>query len=475
MKKPQHIVILGAGESGVGAALLAKQKGYKVLVSDTNMLAPNLREELSRADIDFEEGGHSLDKLLQADLVVKSPGIPQNAAVVVELRLRGVEIVSEIEFGFRHCPHRNIIAVTGTNGKTTTCKLIYDILQRDGQDVGLAGNIGYGFCRMLAIQPHDCYVLEVSSFQLEDCYMFHPHIAVLTNLAENHLDRYNGSMDAYAAAKFRIVQRQGPQDHFITSMDSPEGLRYLARHAVEAQLHLFSRMSHPAVVAWTTATSLHFMSYSQAPPQPSGSGRSRKNQVLKFALENQALAREANRQNAMAAGVVANLKNARKESIRDSFTTFENEPHRLEKVNVVEEVEFINDSKATNVNATWYALSEFKKPVIWIAGGVDKGADFTMLADMVEKHVRALVTIGRDGKRIQEAFGHLNIDMQHCDTMDEAVALGFKWAKKGESVLLSPAMASFDMFSNYEFRGEAFKAAIRRIVRNLSKSAEEEA
>lgn len=447
-----RVSILGAGESGVGAALLAQKMGHEVFVSDLGAKAPDGVKELAAAGIDYETGKHDKVKILASDTIVKSPGIPDTAPLVVEARAKGIPVISEIEFGGRYTSAKKV-AITGTNGKTTTATLTHHVLQSCGMQSVLAGNVGTSFARMVASgQEPDVYVLEVSSFQLDGMFDFKADVAILLNITPDHLDRYNNKFSEYVASKFRIIRNQGPQDHFITSADDPVIQDELKNHdmamnywPVSTQQSLTDLGNRGAGI---TDNLLHINTL---------------NEPFTMKIQELALQGKHNLFNSMAAGVTARLFELRKELVRDSLTNFENIEHRLEFVTKVHGITFINDSKATNINSTWYALESIDKPVIWIAGGVDKGNDYSELYELVDDKVKALICLGTDNAKLKKAFAGRIDTILDAESANEAVQLAYDLGLKGDTVLLSPACASFDLFSNYEDRGHQFKAAVRSL------------
>lgn len=439
----RNIVILGSGESGVGAALLAKKMGYEVMVSDKSQITRKYKIELEEAQIPYEEGSHSMDKVLAADEIIKSPGIPEKAPIIKEIRQNNIPIISEIEFGYRHAKGK-IVAITGSNGKTTTTNLVYHILKNAKLDVAMGGNVGYSFARIVAEGEHDYYVLEISSFQLDDIKTFKPYISVITNITEDHLDRYDYKLENYVASKFKITQNQDSNDYLIICSDDEETNNYLENNKINTTMIPFS---------WSHQTSEGAYTY--------------KNEMIiqiqkkKFSmiLQELALSGRHNTYNSMAAGIVSKLLGVRNDIIRDSLQDFKNLEHRLEFVTTVRGVDFINDSKATNINSTWYALESMEKDIIWIAGGVDKGNDYTVLQELVSKRVKAIVCLGKDNEKIHQAFSSVVGCILDTTSAEEAVKTAYNLAQPGEVVLLSPACASFDLFDNYEDRGRQFKAA----------------
>jgi len=451
MNPASEIVILGAAESGVGAALLARRLGHAVFVSDAGPLKPRFVAELEAAGIAYEGGGHSHERLLKARLVIKSPGIPQTAPTVQALRQARVPIISEIEFAYRHCPGK-VVAVTGTNGKTTTVTMIHAIFRHAGLNVGLCGNVGNSFARMLAEEPaHDWYVLEISSFQLEDIDTFRPHVAVITNLSENHLDRYGYSMQAYGEAKLRIAENQTEDDYFVYCLDSPALVQLVDanRHRLHGQL-LTTTLdpNQPATVHLVNNILTIDMNTN-----------SKKKPVVGISFETKDQP-TTNKYNSMAAAVVAHVSSIRKEAIRESLNELGGLPNRIETVDTINGIEYINDSKATNVNSVWYALESMQKPVIWIVGGVDKGNDYGQIVSLVDKKVRGIVMIGDKVDKILAAFDGKPYPCIKAASMADAVQKATDLANEGDVVLLSPACASFDWFDSYEARGEAFRQAV---------------
>lgn len=447
----ERIVILGGGESGTGAAKLALKKGYVVFLSDAGKLADKYRHSLSASGIEFEEGVHTLDKMLNASLVVKSPGISPESATVKALTDRNIPVISEIEFAYRHT-NAKIIGITGTNGKTTTTALIHHILKKAGLNAGLAGNIGKSFALSVAEKEYDYYVLELSSFQLDDIETFSPHIAILLNISPDHMDRY-GTLDRYIDSKFRITRNQQECDHFIYWNEDPSIAQGLKRHKVKSTLHPFSTECTPLSAICIENNQIIFNHRKQHQQQK---------QTL-MSIFDLALRGKHNLYNSMAASVAAKILDIKNEVIRESLSDFQSVEHRLERVNIVHGIEFINDSKATNVNSVWYALESMQKPVIWIAGGVDKGNDYSMLNDLVKQKVKAIICLGTDNRKIHKAFKGIVQDITDASSAMEAVQIAYAKGKKGDAVLLSPACASFDLFKSYEDRGWQFKEAVRSL------------
>ncbi|MDW8158970.1 MAG: UDP-N-acetylmuramoyl-L-alanine--D-glutamate ligase [Bacteroidia bacterium] len=456
MKKSNLIVVLGAGESGVGAALLAKSKGLNVFVSDASIIKPNFRKELEENNIPFEEGQHTLKLLREAELVIKSPGISPYLPYIQDLLAQGIPTYSEIEFAYQFVTAAKIIAVTGTNGKSTTVSLIYHILKQANWNVQLGGNIGYSFARLLLQKEPQWYVLEVSSYQLEFIQKFRPNIALILNLYPHHLERYNNQLSLYAKAKFNIFKNQVAEDFFIYGCYSPLLVQELAKAKYLSQPLCFGWEPREELNAWFDGNSICFH---MKKDKPKGA------KTIKIPIDEAQSRSKSFIYNSMAAGLVGNLLDIKKESIRNSFMTFENLEHRLERVCEIEGVEFINDSKATNVNSAWFALEQMNRNVIWVVGGKDTGtSDFGMLFPLVKEKVKALILLGREVERIAEAFSGIGKPMFKVDSMQMAVQKAFSLAERGEVVLLSPACPSFDMFENFEERGNAFKAEVKKLL-----------
>ena len=439
------LVILGAQESGVGAALLAKKLGMPVFVSDAGTIKDNYRAELVANNIAFEEGGHTAAIVLAADEVVKSPGIPDTASLVRAATDQGTPVISEIEFASQHTK-ATIVGITGANGKTTTTLLAGHILRKAGMDVGVGGNVGHSFARLVAERDRPLYVLELSSFQLDGIRSFKPHIAVLLNITPDHLDRYAYRMENYVASKFRIAMNQTDGDHFIHCADDQEIARGLTLHTVKARRWPFSIMNTMPLGGSLQDKQLHIHS-----DQTTFSMS-----ILELALQG-----KHNAYNSLAAGIAARILEVRDDVLRESLSDFQNVEHRLERVITVNGVEFINDSKATNVNSAWYALESMEKPVIWVVGGTDKGNDYGILRDLVKQKVKAIVCLGTDNEKIHKAFAGLVSVIIDTPSAQQAVRSAYDLAENGDVVLLSPACASFDLFENYEDRGRQFKAAVR--------------
>lgn len=442
----KRVVILGGGESGVGAALLAKRKGYEVFVSDGSSLKENYRNELLSEGIPFEEGMHTLDRVLLADEVIKSPGIPESSVVMKAIRAKGIRVISEVELAYRYKGDSRIVAITGSNGKTTTTSLVYQLCRCAGLDVALVGNIGYSFARQVALEPHELYVVEISSFQLDDIDQFCPHVAILTNITEDHLDRYDYVFLNYINSKFRITMNQGPADFFIYCADDAVTQAYLKNFSISSNQLPISMKREVSPGAFIKDGDMYVRTG---------------NEVMTMSVFDFALKGKHNQYNTMAACVAAATLDIRKDKIRDAVQHFEQLEHRMEYVATVRGVEFINDSKATNVNSTWYALESMTRPTILILGGVDKGNDYSLLAEGIRDKVKAIICLGKDTKKIHEAFDKIVNVLVDTHSAEEAVQTAFHLAAKGDTVLLSPACASFDLFKNYEDRGQQFKKAVK--------------
>lgn len=449
------LVILGAGESGCGAARLARKLGQEVFVSDNRPVASPFREDLLANDVPFEEGGHNLTRICQATEVIKSPGIPEDATVLKAARKAGIPVISELEYAGRYAQGKRI-CITGSNGKTTTSHLIAHILRKAGKDVALCGNVGQSFAGMLADGQHDYWVIEVSSFQLDGMFEFKSDIAILLNITPDHLDRYHYSFDAYASSKMRIMRNLGTGGAFIYNHDDPVIQDKLLAASTSADLYPFSLEDITLTEgAWIRGTNTPWTKNEFVIQTKTGQ--------LTMTLENLALQGRHNVYNSMAAGIATRILDIRKEVIKESLSDFENISHRLEFVANVHGIEFINDSKATNVNASWFALESMNKPVIWIAGGMDKGNDYNMLRGIVRQKVKAIVCLGKDNRAIRNAFSDLVATILETDNAMDAVNEAYYLGEKGDVVLLSPACASFDLFTNYEDRGEQFKLAVKKL------------
>ena len=440
----KRIVILGGGESGVGTALLCKQQGYDVFLSDEGLLKQHYKDELLANKIEFEEGAHTSASILNADEVMKSPGIPHSNPMVKDLMAKGIPILSEMEIAYRYKGSSRIIGITGSNGKTTTTSMIYQICKQAGLDCALVGNIGNSIARQIATDPKPLYVVEISSFQLDDIISFRPDVAVLTNITEDHLNRYDYNFENYIHAKFNIIKNQTAEDFFIYNADDPVTDTYLKQYPFHSQPLPISMQRELPKGAYIKDATMHVKH-----------GESMSMSIFDFALKG-----KHNQYNTMAAAVASSVVGIRKDKIRDAVASFESLEHRMEKVATVRGIEFVNDSKATNVNSTWFALESMDKPVTLILGGVDKGNDYELIRDMVSEKVKAIVCMGIDNQKIHQAFdGVVNLIID-ADSATDAVQKAYKASTKGDVVLLSPACASFDLFKNYEDRGNQFKKAV---------------
>ena len=451
----KRIVILGAGESGTGCAILALQKGYDVFVSDKGEIKANNANELEKIGAAFEQNQHNEDLILNADEIIKSPGIPDTAEIIVKAKAKNIAIISEIEFASRYTNAKHV-GITGTNGKTTTTLLCYHILQKAGFNVGLGGNIGKSYARQVAENNFEYYVLELSSFQLDNTYTFRPNIAILCNITPDHLDRYNYEFQNYIDSKFRIAMNQTKDDYFIYCADDQITVENLSTHKIDAQKLPFTYNKKLEKGAYVLDKEFNLL-------DNNNNSTNNNNHYLTMFINDFALKGIHNSYNGMAAAIAANVLNISKENIRESLTDFQNVEHRLEYVATIGGVEYINDSKATNVNSTWYALESMEKPIVWIVGGVDKGNDYESLLPMVKEKVKVIVCLGLDNTKIHAAFGkHVDI-MLNTSSAEEAVKVAKRFAAKGDVVLLSPACASFDLFTNYEDRGWQYKAAVKNL------------
>jgi len=444
----KKLVILGGGESGVGASLLAKQKGYDVFLTDGSSLKEIYRNELLNAGIEFEEGSHTDERILDADEVVKSPGIPEKNEMVKKIRAKGIGIISEIELAYRFKGNSKVIGITGSNGKTTTTALTYHICKTAGLDCAMVGNIGFSFARQVATDPKPLYVAEISSFQLDDIKTFRPDVAILTNITEDHLDRYEYKFENYIRSKFRIAMNQDKNDHFIYCLDDEVTMKYLNEFNIQSNQLPISMKKEPLNGAFIKDGDMYVRTG---------------NDYVSMSVYDFALKGIHNQYNTMAACVAASTLELRKEKIREAVTTFQSLEHRMESVATIRGVEFINDSKATNVNSTWYALESMNKPTILILGGVDKGNDYSLIVDLVKEKVKAIICLGTDNRKIHEAFGNITSPIVNTGSASESVHAAFHFAEKGDVVLLSPACASFDLFKNYEDRGNQFKKAVKEL------------
>ncbi|MEZ7838445.1 MAG: UDP-N-acetylmuramoyl-L-alanine--D-glutamate ligase [Flavobacteriales bacterium] len=435
------IAVLGAGESGVGAALLAQKKGLTVFVSDFGQIKEPYQKELSDNGIEWEQGTHTEERILAADILIKSPGIPETL-LVKKARQQGIEVLSEIEFAYRYCKGK-IVAITGSNGKTTTATLVHHLLKGAKLDVALAGNIGDSFARCLSLSDHDYWVLELSSFQLDDIHQFKPYIAILLNLSPDHLDRYEGEMENYVASKLRITENQDLNDYFIYWNEDDLIKKNLNKvKAVKLPFGEQTSTTGASLINETIEININ-------------------REQLTMTIHELALQGKHNTYNSMAGGIAAKLLGITNDIVRECLSDFEKIEHRLEPVLKVYGVDYINDSKATNVNATWYALDSMTKSVVWICGGVDKGNNYEELVPLVSKKVKAIVCLGADNTKLIKTFGGVVDVIESSNSMEMAVKAAYKLAKKGDTVLLSPACASFDLFTSYEDRGRQFKKQIR--------------
>ncbi len=442
----KKIAVLGAGESGAGAAVLAKKKGFDVFVSDMSKIKEKYKTLLFEHNILWEEGHHTEEEILSADEIIKSPGIPSNAPIVTKCIEKGINIISEIEFAGRYTDSK-MICITGSNGKTTTTSLIYHIFKSAGYDVGLAGNIGNSLALQVAERPHAYYIIELSSFQLDNMYDFRANIAVLLNITPDHLDRYDGKMQNYVDAKMRIIQNQTGEDSFIYWMEDPIIQRELKKYDIKAAELPFSFLKKNGSIGYIEEGQYHIES-----PTP-----------FNMELEELSLRGRHNIYNSLAAGIAANAAGIKKKYIRESLSNFPGVEHRLEKVTRVRGVEYINDSKATNVDACWYALESMKTKVILIIGGTDKGNDYNAIKDLVREKCVGLVYLGADNTKLHNFFDEMGIPYKDTHSMKECIEACYKMAQPGETVLLSPCCASFDLFKNMEDRGNQFKELVRNL------------
>jgi UDP-N-acetylmuramoylalanine--D-glutamate ligase len=443
----KRIVVIGAGESGTGAAVLAKQKGFEVFVTDKGAIKQKYKDVLSHHGIEWEELQHTEEKLLTAHEIIKSPGIPNKVPIIKALNEKGIPVISEIEFAARYT-NAKMICITGSNGKTTTTTLMHHILQKAGYNVAMGGNVGKSFALLVAENKYDYFVLELSSFQLDDMHEFRAHIAILLNITPDHLDRYDYKLENYAAAKFRILQNQQPEDAFIYCLDDEVTMNEISKRKIVAKQFPFSIREAVKEGAFANEKELFINT---------------NNTQLSMTIEELALQGKHNLYNSMAAGIAARLLEVRKETIRESLADVQNVEHRMEFVARINNMDFINDSKATNVNSTWYALESITTPIVWIVGGVDKGNDYQSLFELVKDKVKAIVCLGTDNAKIIKSFSDKVETIVEAGTAKEAVALSYRLGSKGDTVLLSPACASFDLFENYEDRGRQFKAAVKAL------------
>lgn len=447
--KKYEVIILGGGESGVGAAVLAKIKGLDVFLTDAGQLAPLYERELEEHDIPFEQGGHTENLVLNASLIVKSPGIPEKNELVKKIRAKNIQVISEIELAYRYKGDSKIVGITGTNGKSTTTSLIYHICKEAGLGVALVGNIGISIARQVALKPKALYVAEISSFQLDDIQHFRPDIAILLNITEDHLDRYEYDIQKYIQSKFKIVQNQKPGDYFIYNIDDPLITGHLKNISISSNLLPFSMKQEVSKGAYIKNSEMLI--------------KLQEEQVSMNIYDFVALKGKHNQYNTMAAGIAASVLDIRKEKIRSAVQTFESLAHRMEFVATIRGVDFINDSKGTNLNSVWFALESMEKPTVLIMGGVDKGNDYTLIADLVSEKVKAIVCIGLDNQKIAEAFKDIVPQIVQTASMKDAVEQAYHLAEKGDAVLLSPGCSSFDLFKNYMDRGDQFKENVKNL------------
>lgn len=442
----KRIVILGAGESGAGAAVLAKKEGFDVFVSDMSKINDKYKKILDDHNIEWEEGHHTEEKILNASEIVKSPGIPKEAPMIKKVMEKGIHIISEIEFASRYT-NSKMVCITGSNGKTTTTSLIYHIFKEAGYDAGLAGNIGKSLALQVAEDPHEYYIIELSSFQLDNMYDFHANIAILLNITPDHLDRYDFCMQNYVDAKMRIIQNQTEKDSFIYWNDDPIIKKELEKYDIKAILFPFSELKENGSIGYIEE----------------GKYTIEKPTLFNMEQEELSLSGKHNIYNSLAAGIATNIAGIKKEVIRKSLSDFPGVEHRLEKVTKVGGVQYINDSKATNVDACWYALESMKTPTILIVGGKDKGNDYDAIKPLVKEKCVGLVYLGADNKKLHDNFDNMGIPVRDTHSMKECVQACYEMAKPGDTVLLSPCCASFDLFKNMEDRGEQFKTLVRNL------------
>ena len=443
-----NIIILGGGESGVGAAVLAKHKGHPVFLSDGGKLKDIYKAELKANGIEFEEGGHSVERILAADEVVKSPGIPEKNEMVKAIRAKGIPVISEIEFAYRYKGESTIVAITGSNGKSTTTALMYHICKTAELDCAMVGNIGYSFARQVAEDPKPLYIIEVSSFQLDDIKTFRPNVSILLNITEDHLDRYDYKFENYINSKFRIIENQTMDDYFIYCLDDETIMQRIPLLTIHTNPLPFSMKQEVKKGGYIKGDQMMLRIQEERVSMS----------IYDFALKG-----KHNNYNTMAAGIAASTIGIRKEKIRDAVKNFHSLEHRMEFIAMVRGVEFINDSKATNVNSTWYALESMNKPTVLILGGVDKGNDYSLITELVKEKVKAIVCMGTDNSKIIAAFKDIVPMIIETDSAKKAVNAAFRAATKDDVVLLSPACASFDLFKNYEDRGTQFKEAVKEL------------
>lgn len=443
-----ELVILGSGESGVGAALLAQQKGISVFVSDKSLIAEKFKKELIENNIPYEEGQHTEEIVLSAKEIIKSPGIPDKVDIIKKIKAKNILVMSEIEFAFRYKNDSKIICITGSNGKTTTTSLIFDIFKRANYNVSVVGNIGFSFARQIAVQPTEWYIMEISSFQLDDIHTFRPDVGIIMNITPDHLDRYNYDFNLYVQSKFNISKYQTKSDILILCKDDKASINFLEQHTINSKIIFFTMNEQ-------LTTEGAYIDQHQMVINMNG-------QPFSMDISELALKGKHNQYNSMAAGISSRVAEIRNVSIRESLSNFTAIEHRLEHVASIRGIEFINDSKATNLNSVWYALESMEKPTVLIIGGVDKGNDYSEIFELVAEKVKAIVCLGLDNKAIKEAFESI-VPIIETNNTNDAVREAYEHATTGDCVLLSPACASFDLFKNYEDRGEQFKMAVRAL------------
>lgn len=443
-----QLVILGSGESGTGAALLARKEGISVFVSDKNLIPQKYKSELESNQIEYEEGMHSEEIILRALEIIKSPGIPHKVEIIQKAIQNNIPIISEIEFAYRYKKDSKIVCITGSNGKTTTASLCFDMFLKDDADVSLVGNIGYSFARQIATNPTAWYVMEISSFQLDDIKSFQPDIAVITNITPDHLDRYNYDFSQYVQSKFKIAKNQTEEDYLVLCKDDEATIQFLNKNKLTPKI-LFFTMNESLNTNGAYINNNEIMIRVNDEP-------------FSISINELSLKGKHNQYNSMAAGISARVAEIRNDSIRESLKTFNALEHRMETVAFIRGVEFINDSKATNLNSVWYALESMKKPTVLILGGVDKGNDYSYIKELILEKVKAIVCLGIDNTSIHKAFGSV-VEILDTDNIQDAVNTAYQFAEAGDAVLLSPACASFDLFKNYEDRGEQFKKTVRSL------------
>ncbi len=441
----KNIAIIGAAESGVGAAILAKAKGYNCFLSDYGAMKESYKKDLENYGLSYEENGHSFSKILDCDLIIKSPGVPHKAPIIQQANDKNIPVISEIEFA-SWFTNGKIIAITGTNGKTTTTSLMYHILKHAGFDVGLGGNIGNSFARMVAEEPHSYYVLELSSFQLDDLISYKNQIGILLNITPDHLNRYDYKFENYVAAKFHITNMQTSEDYFIFNYDDPNIRTFMEKNKPESTLLPFSQKEEVFPGAYIKNNELII-------------GINTKNEFT-MNMEELSLKGKHNRYNTMASAIAARILEVRKDVTREALRSFQSIDHRLETIAIIRDVQYVNDSKATNVNSVWFALESFNQPIVWIAGGEDKGNDYSEIKALVKERVKALICLGIDNTKLHEEFAADVSSITDAGSMQEAIKKAVALAEPGDVVLLSPACASFDLFENYEDRGKQFKQAV---------------